>query len=161
MRAADHPGVRFPPPLIFLAFILAGLALDALAGLPPLLLPGWLRWSIGFVAATTGLFLIASALALFHKAGTRPEPWQPSSALTTEGIYRRTRNPMYLGMACLHSAIAGGAASPGALLLLLPTLLIVDRSVIRREEAYLSRRFGQPYLDYKARVRRWLGRKRA
>lgn len=156
MRAADHSGVRFPPPLVFLGFILGGVALDALAGLPSLPLSGWLRWSFACVAAIAGLMLIISALALFQKAGTRAEPWQPSTALTTEGYYRRTRNPMYLGMAVLHLAIAVGVASLGSLLLLPAALIIVDRAVIRREEAYLSRRFGQHYLDYKARVRRWL-----
>jgi protein-S-isoprenylcysteine O-methyltransferase Ste14 len=63
---------------------------------------------------------------------------------------------MYLGMACLHVAIAFALGSLAALLLLIPALVIIDRMVIQREEIYLERRFGRPYLDYKARVRRWI-----
>ena len=152
----DDPGIRFPPPLIFLALILAGVAIDAATGLrfPPL--PDWLRWGVAATLASAGVLLATSALRRFHAAGTRPEPWQPSSALTTKGIYRRTRNPMYLGMALIHAGIAVGIDSPAALLLLIPAVIIIDRQVIRREEAYLARRFGQSYLDYKAQVRRWL-----
>lgn len=151
----ESAGIWFPPPLIFLGFILGGLAIDLLTAVPFPPLPDALRWSAVAVASIAGLALIGGALSLFQKAGTRPEPWQPTSALTTKGIYRLTRNPMYLGMACFHIAIALALASPAALLLFIPAIAIIDRSVIRREEAYLSRRFGTAYLDYKARVRRW------
>jgi protein-S-isoprenylcysteine O-methyltransferase Ste14 len=153
---AEDPGVRFPPPLIFLSFILAGAAIDIVAALPFPPVSDGLRWAAAAAVAIAGFSLVCTALRLFREAGTRPEPWRPSSALTTRGIYRVTRNPMYLGMAMLHVAISIAIGSLAALLLLAPVLVIIDRAVIRREEDYLSRRFGQPYLDYKARVRRWL-----
>lgn len=156
VKITDEPGIRFPPPLIFLGFILAGLAIDLLMAAPFPRLPDWLRWGGTIAAGIAGISLVGSALALFRRAGTRPEPWQPANALTTRGIYSRTRNPMYLGMACLHLAIAVAVASFGALLSLVPAVIIIDRLVIRREEAYLSRRFGEPYLVYKDRVRRWI-----
>jgi protein-S-isoprenylcysteine O-methyltransferase Ste14 len=88
--------------------------------------------------------------------GTRPEPWQPTTAITTQGIYAWTRNPMYLGMAALQVAAAIALASVGALLTTTSSLIVVDRYVIRREERYLEGKFGTSYLAYKARVRRWL-----
>lgn len=103
-----------------------------------------------------GLWLLSQALTMFRRAGTRPEPWEPSSAFTREGIYGRTRNPMYLGMAGLHLGLSIGLQSPGAALGLVAALIFVDRYVVRREEAYLQRRFGGDYAGYKAEVRRWL-----
>jgi protein-S-isoprenylcysteine O-methyltransferase Ste14 len=80
----------------------------------------------------------------------------PTNALTFEGPYRFTRNPMYVGMALLQGglALAGNALWP--LVALIPVLWIVRTQVIDKEEQYLERRFGQQYRDYKARVRRWL-----
>jgi protein-S-isoprenylcysteine O-methyltransferase Ste14 len=62
---------------------------------------------------------------------------------------------MYLGMAGIHLAVAIAFQSIGALVLLLPALITIDRAVVRREEAYLSRRFGESYAAYKRRVPRW------
>ena len=155
VSASDHAGVRFPPPLIFLSFILLGMGLDHLFAIGPLPLPTWLRWSLTTLFGATGLALIIGALSLFRRAGTPPEPWRPTKAIAESGIYGRTRNPMYLGMACLHLSVAIAFESVGALILLLPAVIIIDRAVIRREEAYLSRRFGESYTTYKERVPRW------
>ena len=155
MNDSDHAGVRFPPPLIFLSFILLGIGLDHLLAIEPLTLPTWLRWSLTTVFGGTGLALIIGALSLFRRAETPPEPWRPTKAIAESGIYGRTRNPMYVGMACLHLSVAIGFESLGALILLLPAVIIIDRAVVRREEAYLSRRFGESYTTYKERVPRW------
>lgn len=100
----DHPGVRLPPPLIVLAGLAAGLALDGR--------PTELRFNsmpfvvLGITCAAVGLLLVLSALGLFHRKGTRPEPWKPSSSVVTSGVYRFTRNPMYLSMLLLYAGIA-------------------------------------------------------
>ena len=87
----DDPGIRFPPPLIFLGLILAGVAIDAATRLrfPPL--PDWLRWGVAATLAGAGVLLAASALRRFHVLGTRPEPWQPSSSLKWVGGRLRFR----------------------------------------------------------------------
>ena len=100
-----------------------------------------------------GSLLIGAALSLFHKARTRPEPWQPTSALVTNGIYRFTRNPMYLGMALAYAGAAIAFDGLFALLLLPPVIGMIHGYVIAREKRYLSDKFGEPYRRYAARVR--------
>ena len=154
MSKSDHPGVRFPPPLTFAGFLAGGLWLDGSLGRP---VPdfGALQ-AIGAMLGLTALVLIGAALGLFRRAGTRPEPWQPASTLVTTGMYRLSRNPMYLGMALLHLAIALYLSSLSAVVTAFLAALLIDQTVIRREEAYLLRRFGADYQSYCSKVRRWL-----
>lgn len=150
MTSEDSPRVFLPPPLIFGGLLAVGLVLDSDSfRLTPVAI-------IGLATAIGGVVLIAIALGLFRSSKTRPEPWQPASSLVLNGLYRFTRNPMYLGMAMLSLGIAIAFASlPGAVLSMV-ALIIIDRAVVGREEAYLTRRFGQDYIAYKAKVRRWL-----
>jgi protein-S-isoprenylcysteine O-methyltransferase Ste14 len=146
----DNPRVRVPPPLIFGGLLALGLVIDSdpfRAG--PVQLAG-------VALAAAGLALIAVSLGLFAGAKTRPEPWQPASHLVERGLYRFTRNPMYLGMALLSLGIALAFSSLPGILLALVALVIIDRTVVTREEAYLKRRFGPDYIAYTRRVRRWL-----
>lgn len=152
----EDPGIRFPPPLIFLGLGLLGWGVERFSGLGSPAFPNWAAWSGAALFGVAGVSLVASALLRFREAGTPPEPWKPTAAITRKGIYGRTRNPMYLGMACVLSAIAFGLHSVGALIAVVPALLIVDRFVVRREETYLLARFGDPYADYLASVPRWL-----
>lgn len=80
----------------------------------------------------------------------------PSSAIVTGGIYRFTRNPMYVGMTFIALGLGTLMASVGALIMILPAVLAIDRFVIAKEEAYLQRRFGSDYEAYCRTVRRWL-----
>ena len=116
----DTPGVIAPPPLLFLSALAIGAALDF--GLVRLStgLPGWLRIGAGAVLAAAAGALFAGALGRFSQAGTPVEPWLPSSALVTDGVFRFTRNPIYLGMALLYAGLALGADSGVALALLVP-----------------------------------------
>ena len=146
----DSPRVFLPPPLIFGGLLALGLLMDS----DPLRF-GPVSIS-GMVLAAGSVVLIGVALGLFRASKTRAEPWQPASSLVNRGIYRFTRNPMYLGMAMLSLGIAMAFTSvPGAVLVSV-ALIIVDRVVVTREEAYLKRRFGQDYIAYMASVRRWL-----
>lgn len=152
----DSAGIRFPPPLIYLGLLLAGLAAEQV--MPPRSF-GVARWPLIAAGAALGLAGAALALAavgLFRKAGTTPEPWTSTSSVVTTGLYARTRNPMYLGMALIHAGLALALDAPIALILLPLALLIVQTQVIAREERYLTAKFGEPYLEYRRRVRRWL-----
>lgn len=150
MTEKDNPRVFVPPPLIFVGLLSFGLLVErAPFALQPIQLAA-------IVAGLAGLALIAAALSLFRNKHTRAEPWQPSSALVTNGVYRFTRNPMYLGMAIVCLAVALFSQSLAAGLLTLAAVVIIDRTVIAREEAYLVRRFGDDFVAYRRRVHRWL-----
>jgi protein-S-isoprenylcysteine O-methyltransferase Ste14 len=146
----DSPRVFLPPPLIFMGLLASGLFLDGNAVALGVIQMG------GIFVAIMGLALIAIALAMFRSGNTRAEPWKSARTLVEHGIYRVTRNPMYLGMALLSLGVALFCVSLLGVVMAMLAALIVDRAVIDREEAYLSRRFGAAYLAYRCRVRRWL-----
>lgn len=155
---ATTPGVTFPPPLIFLLGLGAGFALDVLLFhwdlVDPSLLPV-LRGLAGLFALVA-LVLLLSALGGFRRKGNDPRPWREDTAFVEDGIYRHTRNPMYVGMALMYVAIMLAFNSLWPLITLGPVLVVIHYYVIAREEDYLAERFGQAYLDYCTRVRRWL-----
>ncbi len=96
------------------------------------------------------------ALIQFRRAGTPPEPWRPSRALVTGGIYRYTRNPMYVGMTLIYLGVTAWWNTWWPLGVLPLVLVIMTVAVIGREEAYLERLFGEEYRRYRDRVRRWI-----
>lgn len=143
-----------PPPFIYLGGLLIGFGLEVL--LPRPTLPGAVRWPLGVASTILGGILATAFFRAFVRAGTPVSPYSPSTVLVTDGPYRISRNPGYLGMTLgyIGTALLAGAAWPLAMLPFV--LLIVDRGVIAREERYLGRRFGRTYCDYKRRTRRWL-----
>ena len=74
----------------------------------------------------------------------------------TDGIYRFSRNPMYVSLAVVYLGIACWVNSLWVLLLVVPVLVVVDQGIIKREEQYLKHKFGDEYLRYKSEVRRWI-----
>ena len=152
----DHPGVVAPPPLIYLAFLLAGFGIGRLIGEPSLGLAVEGRRGLAFVLVIGGLLLDGIAAGTFRRLGTPPEPWKPTTALATGGLYRFSRNPIYLGFALTYVGFAVAMDSPAALGLLLPCLIVIYRFVVAREERYLTARFGAEYEAYRQKVRRWL-----
>ncbi len=151
----SKPDIRFPPPFMFLGFIMLGVLCDWLFGLPDMATSPFIKW-LGGAMIAGAIALIIISLGLFRASGENPEPWTPSTTIVARGPYRHTRNPMYLAMAAAQIGAALWFASPGMLLFVPVALIAIDRFVIRQEESYLERRFGKPYLDYCKRVRRWL-----
>ncbi|HUE78823.1 MAG TPA: isoprenylcysteine carboxylmethyltransferase family protein [Sphingomicrobium sp.] len=159
----DSPRVRFPPPLIYLGALLLGVGFDELIGaraglarLHGLGLVAEVRIWPAIAALSTGVVIALLATGSFRRAGTDVKPWRSSTTLVTDGPFRWTRNPMYLGMSLIYIGLALAADSLAALLLLVPVLIIIQTQVIVREERYLEGKFGDEYRAYKARVRRWL-----
>ena len=150
-------GVIARPPLLFLAALLIGFVLDRLLRLP-FPIPGidLVDWIIGGSLILIGLALAAAGIRNFSWAGTPVQGTKPTRALVTTGIHGWTRNPIYLGMFLLYGGIGVAARSPWILMLTLPLAITIRYGVVAREEAYLERRFGDAYREYKARVRRWL-----
>jgi protein-S-isoprenylcysteine O-methyltransferase Ste14 len=150
-------GVIARPPLLFLAALLIGFVLDRLLGLPfPVPEIELVHWIIGGSLILIGLALAVAGIRNFSRAGTPVPTNRATRALVTTGIHGWTRNPIYLGMFLVYGGIGIAARSPWTLILTLPLAITIRYGVVMREEAYLARRFGDAYRDYKARVRRWL-----
>jgi protein-S-isoprenylcysteine O-methyltransferase Ste14 len=149
-------GVIARPPLVFLSAVLLGLASDHLLPLsfafPEADIVGVIAGSLILI----GLALAAAGIRNFSRAETPVPTNQPTRAVVTTGIHGWTRNPIYLGMFLIYGGIGVAARSPWTLVLTLPLAVTIRYGVVAREEAYLERRFGDAYRDYKARVRRWL-----
>jgi protein-S-isoprenylcysteine O-methyltransferase Ste14 len=150
----DIAHVIAPPPLIYLAGLAVGFALDLV--LPEASLPGVVRWGLGGLLLVAGVGLLGWWVASFRRADTPMPPWEPTTALVTDGPYRLSRNPAYLADAVIFTAIALLANAPWVLLALPPVLVVMQEGVIKREERYLERRFGSEYRDFRDRRRRWV-----
>jgi len=144
-----------PPPLLFLGCLLLGWGLGflhplglGLARVPRLTLALGLQG----VALVLGLW----GLLTFKRHRTTPEPNGVASALLTTGPYRFTRNPLYLSLSATLTAFSFFLDSAWVLILVPGLVLLLDRLVIAREEARLQAQFGETYLAYRHRVRRWI-----
>jgi protein-S-isoprenylcysteine O-methyltransferase Ste14 len=98
---------------------------------------------------------MARALWRFRLAGTHVEPWKPSTALVSLGIYKRTRNPMYQAFGLFVLGLAFAFASDWTFLLLPIGVLVMHFGVVRREERYLEAKFGDSYREFRERVPRY------
>jgi protein-S-isoprenylcysteine O-methyltransferase Ste14 len=154
---APRPIDRRPwdlPPAWFLGAGALMLALDQL--LPLARLVPWPWTLLGALPIVAGIALALAAVRRFHRAGTPVRPFELSNALVTDGPFRFTRNPMYLGMmlVLLGLALLLGTLTP---LLVLPAFFaLIHLRFVRLEEAFLELHFGEAYRAYKERVRRWL-----
>jgi protein-S-isoprenylcysteine O-methyltransferase Ste14 len=148
--------LRVPPVALVLVF---GIAMAAVARLFPLGragMPGRLVVAIALVCA--GVLVAAAGVLTFRRQKTTVNPMTPeqSSSLVVTGIYRYSRNPMYLGFLLVLAGWGAYLANPAALLLLPLFVVYMNRFQIGPEERALSAKFGQPFDDYRQAVRRWL-----
>lgn len=148
---------KIPPPIVALTILICMWVFD--------LFLHWLQfslsysWVIAIVIAGTGMSFIAIGVRSFSKKETTVNPLKPdtASSLVNEGIYRFTRNPMYVGL--LIIVIAWGVfLSNGLILLLGPIFFVfyINQFQIKPEEEALETLFGEDYLAYKTKVRRWI-----
>ncbi|MEH6756143.1 MAG: isoprenylcysteine carboxylmethyltransferase family protein [Parasphingorhabdus sp.] len=153
----DSAQVKFPPPFVYIGFLLTGLVIDRWTG--PICefmsAAGYLPF-IGIAVILAGLFFMIAGTSRFRQLGNNLEPWKPTNQIVRSGIYRYTRNPMYLGMALTYLGLTLVFHSPWALILLPVVIIVIRTQVIAREEHYLETKFGSEYLDYKKSVRRWV-----
>src|SRR5215212_8891918 len=150
----DNPGIKVPPPLIYLLALLLGLLLDRRAHVP--FLPSGVARIIGWPLVGGGALLAGWFRRTMREADAPVRTDRPVPKLTTEGPFRCTRNPAYVSLAMIYAGIAVLRNALWAILLLPLVLYVIQHEVIGREERYLERTFGEEYLDYKARVRRWI-----
>jgi len=154
--ANDGAAVRVPPPLPYLAAVVAGAGLNEFIWPLPIGLSRALSVALALLVALLGVALAVAALRLFRATGQDPKPWLATPEIVRTGVYRFTRNPMYVGLALLQTAIGIGLGNFWVLLFVPVACVVVQITAIRHEEAYLERKFGDAYLDYKRCVRRWL-----
>jgi len=150
----DNPGIRVPPPPVYLLALLLGLLVDRRAHVP--FLPRGVTRVLGWPLAGGAIVLAAWFIQTMRTAETTIRIDKPVSSLTQDGPFRYSRNPGYLSLTMLYAGIAIRRSALWAILLLPLVLWVIQREVIEREERYLERTFGEEYLDYKRRVRRWV-----
>lgn len=143
------------PQALFVAAAVAAVTAHLVIG--PLPWPGW-EWLpiAGAVSAAFGVNFMLGALIAMSQRGTSPLPWKPTAALASHGVYRFSRNPVYLGDVLLLAGFALWFGIGWLLIAALVSMPLATRLVIRHEEAYLAARFPDEWAAYSARVRRWL-----
>ena len=142
------------PPFIYLGFLGVGLAADF--ALPFPLLPNTVQFFIGAAIIVSSIAILPFAITRFRAAGTSVDVRQPTTAIITDGVYRFSRNPIYLAMTLLVAGIGVAVDGIWLIVMLAPTLIVMHYGVIAREERYLEAKFGGQYLKYKRSVRRWI-----
>jgi protein-S-isoprenylcysteine O-methyltransferase Ste14 len=142
------------PPAYVLTAIVLMVALHLVAPAARLISSPWNI--LGIIPLAVGIVINVVADRAFRRAGTTVKPFQESSALIMTGVFRLSRNPMYLGfvLVVLGIAVITGSLTP---LVVVPAFaLLLDRNFIAAEERMLEERFGSVWLEYKKSVRRWI-----
>ena len=154
-KNGDNPGVLVFPPALFGGALIVGLLLH------------WLTpWRIGVptgLRMILALTLIAAGVAVavwgsrtMERAGTNVNPMMASTTIVQDGPFRYSRNPLYLSLFSVYVGILLAIGTAWLFVLLLMLAPIVEYGIVRREERYLERKFGDEYRGYQRRVRRWL-----
>ena len=151
-----NAGVHYPPPLLYVAGIAAGWLAQRAHALPITGHPSTIRTTLAVAFALGWLAVFAAASGAFVRHRTTLIPNRPAAALVTSGIYRFTRNPMYVSLVLLYLAVTLVLDSWWPIVFLPLVLIAVDRLIIRREERYLAHAFPEEYAGYRAQVRRWV-----
>jgi protein-S-isoprenylcysteine O-methyltransferase Ste14 len=155
-ESPKHAGIPYPPPLLYVAGIVAGFLVHRVVPLPITGHPSAVRTALAIAFGLGWLALFAPAWAGFLRKRTTLIPNRPAAALVTSGIYRFTRNPMYVSLVLLYVGVTLALDTWWPLVLLPLVIVAVDRLVIRREERYLAAAFPSEYPAYCRRVRRWV-----
>ena len=148
------PGIWLPPPLVYVLALLVGLLLDRRVHVP--FLPRGVARLLGWPLVGGGMALAAWFARTMHGADTTMHINKTVSRVVQDGPFRYSRNPGYLSLTMIYTGIAVLRNALWAVVLLPLVLYVIEREVIEREERYLERSFGEEYLAYKARVRRWV-----
>lgn len=152
----DHPGVYLPPPLIYDALFMISVYIQKTFPLSALFFDTSIASILGGLFVIAGLIITLPALVKFYKTKNTLIPNKPANSLQTSGIYSITRNPMYLGLLTIYIGVAFFQGNWWTFILVPFVILIITYLVILKEEMYLTRAFGNSYIDYKRKVKRWI-----
>src|SRR5689334_13040656 len=155
-KQQDRPNINknIHPPLVVLMFIVIAYVLGRFVPLP-FVAPLWLRY-LGLLVTFIGLLFGIGALLEFRRARTTLDPHGSVQQVVTSGIYRFTRNPIYLGFLLMVIGLPLNSGLYWGIVMVPFYILLMNRLVIQYEEAYLAKKFGKAYTNYMSRVRRWL-----
>jgi protein-S-isoprenylcysteine O-methyltransferase Ste14 len=154
--STDNPGIKIPPPFIYTGLFVLSLLMQKIRPLDVTALRTPMAIVVSILMAGAGTIFALAAIRQFLRAKTSVLPVKPASSLQTGGLYAVTRNPMYTGLLLLYTGFAFMFGNWWTLVLFPVLVYIMQTYVIRREEAYLSRRFGEPYETYRKKVPRWI-----
>ena len=151
----DKPDVGIHPPTLFFAALIVGYTIRVFVGgfLP---LPGLIAEAVGGLMMLASLMAMVGGVSAFSEKAEELRPATPSKSLLTDGPYRYSRNPIYLGMVLFGAGFGLATENLWIILTTAAAGLIINFLVIPQEEAYLERRFGVDYREFKERVRRWV-----
>ncbi len=163
-HTVDTAQLPFPPPFVFLTFLVVGLILSAI--FPIDLLPTVRtacftacvapRLILGVALVAIGFFIASRAFRAMSRARTPIDPFEPTSAVVSDGAYRFSRNPIYLALSVAYLGIAVALNAVWAIALWPIMLIVLTQVIIVREEKYLAGKFGEVYTQYRSKVRRWI-----
>src|SRR5262249_54277763 len=121
----------------------------------PIFRASLIRW-LGIAVVAVGLAVVLRVVQTLRAAGTNVDPRRPTTAIVTTGLFRFSRNPIYVGLTLMYLGLTLAFNTWWGLVMLVPLLLTMHRGVILREERYLEQTFGEQYRQYRSRVRRYL-----
>ena len=150
------PGVYIPPPLFYVLIFIAGMFIQKKIPLDNALFQLQIIKVAGIFFLMIALFFSFRSLRQFLLSKNTLIPIKPASSLQTTGIYRISRNPMYVGLAIIYLGLTCLIGNWWNFILFPVLFLIVQEYIIKREEKYLKLEFGEQYEEYKKKVRRWL-----
>ncbi len=153
-KSNDYAGVKIHPPILLLIHVGVAWLLGGFVALPMVFSP--LLRNIGLVLAGIGFLFGILSLYAFAKARTTVNPHGSVRAIVSTGVYRFTRNPIYLGMVFMLVGFPLAFGNVWGIPLAPAFIPLMNKLVIEHEEAYLEKKFGEAYTGYKSRVRRWL-----
>jgi protein-S-isoprenylcysteine O-methyltransferase Ste14 len=153
-QSKDNAGIKIPAPILTMIHIAMAILLGVLAPLP-IPAPVFVQW-LGLGMAAFGFILGVLAVIEFRRARTTSDPKKPTPKIVTSGIYRYTRNPIYLGFVLMLIGLPLNMGIYWGVILVWPLVTFMNNMVIKHEEAYLEKKFKEEFINYKTRVRRWL-----
>lgn len=145
---------KIMPPTWLLIAMIAMLILNFLFPIVSIIPPLWNL--LGLIFLASGMILNLVADNSFKQVGTTVKLYQESSSLVIDGVFKISRNPMYLGMVLILLGIAMLLKSLSPFLVIISFAILIDRAYIQVEEQMLAGKFGGTWEAYKARTRRWL-----
>lgn len=152
----DRARIIAPPPLIGLLCIVLGFVARHFRPLRLSVQPSSIQFAAGVLLLAAAICVIGFARRAFIEHGTHPNPYRPTKALVENGLFRFSRNPIYLAFLLLVLAFALLANSLWFVIAAVVVFVALHFGVVKREEEYLRTKFGHPYELYCSRVRRWL-----
>ena len=150
----DNPGVVARPPLLYAGALVIALALHWLRPLP--ILDHAIALGAGLALIVLGVGIAIPGRGALKAAATNIDPMRPTTAIVTSGPYRFSRNPLYVALTLLFVGITLAVNTWWGIVILVPLVIVMHYGVVRREERYLEKKFGEAYRQYRSRVRRYL-----